>query len=461
MNLDITHPQYDAFLSLWTKARDFFEGQKSVKDKREVYLPRPSGMVSGAYAETDYQNYLQRARLFNATQRTVENLVGLLFLKPAVSDKVDNIPTDDMDGYGSSLQGFHKRILLEILITSRVCIWVDWDDYRKRAYAKLWRAERLLDWHHDPIKGDLTMISLDTSGMIFTGEKYEPQNKRKVLKLENGVYTIENYIKSDDVWLLENDPVIPNNHINDKGFSEIPFKVFNNLGLGFDPVTPMLIDLIDVNWGHYINSADYEWNLHNAAQPAFYGLGITEEDAKRFSVGPQHLNYFPSTNPNTKLGVLEMAGTGAKLLAEAMKMKEQQMVVLGSRVLETPKLAVEAADTLKTRLSGDKSNLDQAADVSVQAMRWTIGEMLRLAGFENDNPVYDLDRGGMLAVLAGSEIKELVASWQSQAMSRRTLFYNFERGGLYPDGWTAQDEADWMDGGNDDTVDNDNDDMEQ
>ncbi len=59
------------------RARDVLAGEDSVKSAGEKYLPRLNDQ-----SEDEYHNYRARASFFNATARTTEGYVGLLFRRP-------------------------------------------------------------------------------------------------------------------------------------------------------------------------------------------------------------------------------------------------------------------------------------------------------------------------------------------------------------------------------------------
>src|SRR4051812_36363155 len=77
MNPSASHPDYDAFIEVWTRARDVLAGEDSVKAAGIRYLPRLDFQ-----SEIDYAAYKSRAAFFNATARTAEGYVGLIFRRP-------------------------------------------------------------------------------------------------------------------------------------------------------------------------------------------------------------------------------------------------------------------------------------------------------------------------------------------------------------------------------------------
>lgn len=77
MAVNTTHPDYDANLATWLRARDVLAGEDAVKAAGERYLPRLQ-----EHTEEEYGAYRARAAFFNATARTAEGYLGLVFRRP-------------------------------------------------------------------------------------------------------------------------------------------------------------------------------------------------------------------------------------------------------------------------------------------------------------------------------------------------------------------------------------------
>ena len=74
MAVNSTHPDYDASALDWSRARDVLAGGDAVKAAGEKYLPRLDSQT-----DQEFLAYRKRASFFNATARTAEGYVGLIF----------------------------------------------------------------------------------------------------------------------------------------------------------------------------------------------------------------------------------------------------------------------------------------------------------------------------------------------------------------------------------------------
>jgi len=72
-----THPDYDVAAVEWSRARDVLGGEDAVKAGGEKYLPRLDSQ-----SDEEFAAYVKRASFFNATARTAEAYMGLIFRHP-------------------------------------------------------------------------------------------------------------------------------------------------------------------------------------------------------------------------------------------------------------------------------------------------------------------------------------------------------------------------------------------
>ena len=61
----------------WLRARDVLAGEDAVKGGGEKYLPRLDSQT-----DEEFLAYRKRAAFFNATARSAEGFVGLIFRRP-------------------------------------------------------------------------------------------------------------------------------------------------------------------------------------------------------------------------------------------------------------------------------------------------------------------------------------------------------------------------------------------
>ena len=176
MPVNSTHPEYDENLVAWSRARDVISGEDAVKSAGIRYLPRLDSQTDEEYAA-----YKERASFFNATSRTAEGYVGLIFRRPPflkIPDARSALATalsefsNDADMLGTPLISYAKNVINEVISVGRAGTLIDWEDeVENRVYACLYAAENILNWRVERINGRniTTMIVL-----------YEPSGGRPV-----------------------------------------------------------------------------------------------------------------------------------------------------------------------------------------------------------------------------------------------------------------------------------------
>src|SRR3954468_15638818 len=171
MPVNTTHPEYDAAAEAWSRARDVLAGEDAVKAAGIRYLPKLETQT-----EEEYASYKQRASFFNATARTAEAYVGLIFRRPlfvkspAVQgrksfgvEKVFANFLPDVDLLGTALNAYAKNVVNEVVAVGRAGTLLDYEVHtEKRAFVKLYKAEQILNWRVERVNGRVvpTMIVL-------------------------------------------------------------------------------------------------------------------------------------------------------------------------------------------------------------------------------------------------------------------------------------------------------------
>ena len=195
MAVNDTHPDYDANVFAWWRARDVYAGEDAVKAAGTRYLPRLDSQ-----SDDEYVAYKARASFFNATARTAAGLVGLIFRREPIftlssSGNVQRpeIPAQDRalkqfvadaDMLGTPLVGYAKNVIGEVIAVGRCGTLIDWEsEVENRAYVSRYAAENILNWRVERINGRsiTTLVAL----------------------LERGVRNAERGMKGDDPFVEE------------------------------------------------------------------------------------------------------------------------------------------------------------------------------------------------------------------------------------------------------------------
>ena len=381
MAVDSTNPVYDLMLPLWTTMRDVANGERAVKDKDDEYLPKLGGQD-----EKEYSAYKCRASFFGATGRTIDGLSGMVFRKPPeqkIPASMDEF-MQDVTMSGLDFQGFAEAITDEVLTPGRCGILVDFpqvesgemtkaqaDSMNLRPYFSQYKAESILDWRVGRVgnKTVLTQVRLMEEASEPEDEFTERMvDQIRVLDLDDtDHYRQRIYRKEDESgkklekWTQFGEDIVPLMRGARPDF--IPFIFVGPRDCTPNVCKPPLIDLADKNLDHYRMDADYKHSLHFiAAGSTRWVKGVRKEeiDEGRFdSVGPTAL--LATESPEAEFGISEPSGQGIPTQRIAIQDAEQQMAVLGARMLSPEKRQAEAAETAAIHRQGESSVLSSLA----------------------------------------------------------------------------------------------------
>ena len=471
MPVNSTHAEYDATFEAWSRARDVMSGDDAVKAAGVRYLPRLDSQT-----DQEYMAYKERASFFNATSRTSEGYVGLIFRRPPfikVPDSNSGLGgalsefLNDADMLGTPFLGYSKEVVSEVVSVGRAGTLVDWEhENENRVYASLYAAENILNWRVDRINGRnvTTMVVLHepNGGHVPSGD--DPfmtvsREQIRVLKLVPCEKVVESekqaYSCVVEIWQREE----KKSRRDKSEWKLIETRMPLRLGKPL-PLIPFvfhgpnhsqagvqklpLADIIAVNLDHYRLDADYKHGIHFTALPTAWVSGFDKSANLRIGSSAAWV----TETPGATAGFLEFTGQGLETFERAMDRDERLLAVLGSRLLEGQKKVGETAQAIELRQSGENSILSNvAANVSsslTQVMRWAYwwnSTEESPDDVTNEQVFVELNSDFSTKGMSAQEIQAVVAAWQAGAISRDTMLDLFRRGEVLPEGRTNQEEV--------------------
>lgn len=446
MPVTTQHPDYALASRRWRRIRDAVDGRDAlVQAARQAFGYYGNQAIQREWAAdcyilplsgqtpVEYAAYVDRACYFNATGRTLDVLAGLIMAKEPAQELPTAIEAyaEDITLAAQNLREFAGLAVAEEIETARVGMLVDYpqgvpagisvadaERLNARPFAKLYKAESIINWRVDRIGGveQPTLVVLSESLSVPSDEyAHDAQQVYRVLDLFEGRYRQRLLADNGD---LIGDEVFPTMRGQPMGF--IPFTIPG----GFDVRKPWLLDIADLNLAHYRNSADYEHGLHFTGLPTPYATGIQDSNIE-LRIGSGTAWLLP--DPASKAGYLEFTGQGLGALSEAMAAKQQQMAVLGARMLTDEKRSAEAQGTVESRSAGERSMLSSIArDVSDSITR-CLNWMAEWVGAPQ-TASYTLNTDYGAHRMEPAMLRELMAAYQGGSLPLSVLVENLKRG---------------------------------
>jgi hypothetical protein len=448
MPVNTEHKDFTKMSPRWSRCCDAYDGQDAVHKNGPNYLPRLKDQQ-----EPDYQAYLLRTPFYNATYRTITGLVGMLFRQPPKMEVPETLKPmlDDVTMSGDPFHLFVQDIATDALKLGRIGVLVDYPmvngpqtlaDAAKlnlRPTMQIYEAQSIINWKTSNIdnKTVLSLVVLKEEEKIFEDEfKYRTDPRWRVLDLVNGMYRMRMFERKQDKDVVISE-IYPK--MNGAPLNYIPF-----IFIGTDDVTPEideppLIDLVNMNMSHFRTTADLEHGAHFTGLPTPVITGYSPDTpGEKLYIGSASAWIFP--RPETKVSYLEFSGSGLDSLEKMLAQKEQQMAVLGARMLEPQRRGVEAPETAAIHRKGEESMLASVAQAIslgvLQALKW----FADWAKVDSSSIKYELNRDFYPAPMNPQMLSALVASWQSGAISDQTLFQNLQQAEIIDKDTTLEDE---------------------
>jgi hypothetical protein len=441
-----THPEYDLAIEEWEMIRDVIQGAKFVKERGKRYLPALFDQE-----EADYDRYRARAVFFNATRRTRDGLVGLIMRKTPEVEMDAHLEKlqGDIDLAGSTINDYIREVAEDMTSMGRAGTFIDWSEDEKRPYFSYYHAEDILSWEKKRQGGKmhLTRLVLRECGYEHTSEAGTKSHAfvatiRTYTRDENGVVICRTEIVRDGMRTDAPEGEVELRR-RGKALGAIPF-VFHTLDGDKPEVTiAPLADMATINVSHYQSSADLENGRHICGIPTVFATGF--DSGTKLILGTSHA--WVSEQTDARAGFVEFTGQGLQALENALKEKQEQMAVLGARMLEPKSGDAESFETVQLR-----SNSEQATLVNIsEAISATMSRALQWAALWLAPATTDLDKIAettsivlntdfVAARLDGAILTALVAAHQTGAISWPTFFYQLQQGEFYPQDWKIEEE---------------------
>jgi len=460
MPVNVPCAEYTEHAPAWEIIEDCIEGELAIKGAAETYLP-----LLYKEEKATYEARKDRASFFNGTRRTYEAWHGLITRKPPTVTSPEGMDAfaQDCTLTGQSFISFCDSVVGAVIKFARAGTLIDWHDEDKRPYLTHYCAEHIINWSTRSINGrpELALLVLEEcSSEIFTAanetaesDEFTPPefDQWRVFTLEQidaKTYRVRMRLFRENAQKEGEFVVVEEKFPERRGapLQRIPFVMHAaHLGNRYEVCPPPLLDIALLNLAHYRDSADLRNGLHIAGTPTPWAAGFTDDDDTELLLGVS--TAWTSSDPNAKCGFLEFSGAGLQAIAADMTALESQMAALGARAMMPQKADAEAFQTVALRSSSETANL---SSIAASASR-TLTEVLQWAAFwmatnstatpsdvADASVTYntDLNTGGANPAI----ITALLQAFQSGAMSWETLFHNFAKAELYPEGRTLEDE---------------------
>jgi hypothetical protein len=438
----------------WQRLRDCYEGRDAVLKAGEKYVPS----LPAKDAEENAA-YRKRGNFYNAVQRTTNGMTGAVFQDAPEVEFPEAIKTylDDVTLTNIPFEMFAQETGREVVLMSRYGVMIDMPALPPlgvpltdvRPYLVGYKAEDIINWRTERIGGRQVLTYLVLREMEESIDPKDPfvcvtTCQYRVVYLINNTCNVQLYREKapNEKEYVPYGPVMTPTR-RGVALDFIPFVFICAMNATPDIEIPPLIDLADVNLGHWRNSVDYEYGLHLVALPTPWVAG-----AKNSGDGKTPMKMGPSVvwelDIQGQAGMLEFQGAGLAAIVTSMEEKKKQMAVLGGRLLEDPSQVQETASAVRMRHVSEHASLrmiTQSLEVGLtlvlQIMVWWDGTIAKPADAECS---VELNKDFLNIKATAQEITAALQALQAGQISFDTWYSFLQTGGWAREGVDADAE---------------------
>jgi hypothetical protein len=467
---DFTRPDVTQLAPKRERCRDLLAGTDAIHAQSTTYLPKWSGEE-----EDMYHIRATLTELYNSFGRCVTASVGLAFDKPPELPKDANPDLlahfEDIDAMGTAAPVFLRDRFREGLCDGIIGLLVEYpkvddvatvteEDRKVRRLRPRWvayGADQIINWRIEKAnnKIELTLLVLhecvdENVGDYGTTSVEQYRVLRLTMSDENGdalprprvTFKVwrKKVIDNKVIWMVHEEGEM-------RPQTSIPFSV-GYIGVKLAPMValPPLIDLADLNIGHYRVSADRRYMLSICLAPTFVIEGWTPpQTAEGAPLPEQQIKLGPNAAlrlPPNQVAKWVQAEPGALEPAKAEKDDlVAQMGAMSIAFLSQERKAQETATAHRINMVAQNASLSTA----VQGMKDCVDQAIKfhciyLGIPEEKAPEVTFNVSYEEQALDASTIQALNNLAKDNNLTRGTLLTILQRGRTIPDEINLEDE---------------------
>ena len=418
----------------WQPIKVCMGGTQAFREEAGTLLP-----IEPKEDDAAWRRRVSHAVLSPFLTRLADQAAGLICRKPVTlqpreeGGQVDEYWEEfikDVDGYGTDIDAFSRRVVLNSLLLGHSAVLVDFPSMEAapnlreeralglRPYFLEVRADQILGWRKD---GDTPLAKINqirineyvTEDVGAFGDRVH----RQIRVLEQGRWSV--WRKGDNGWALHQEgttslPVIPLAVTYSNKVSELMS-------------TPPLLPIANLNILHAQRQADQQFALHVAAMPILV-LKAWEDNDNEIALSA---NSALVMGPDSDAFYVEPASQAFQAQADFLETLENQMRNLGISTLFSQTFVGETAEAK----SMDRSDSDSMLSVVAQDLEKCLQNAIDMAGayVNRETPIVTVARDFDLQKLDGPQVAQYLSMWTQGAISHQLLLEMLMRGEILPD----------------------------
>lgn len=445
-----TSPEYQYMLPYWMKIDALLGGTASMRAAGQAFLPQHPDELN-----TTYQERLNMAVLFNATELTLKEWVGKPFTEPVtISDEVPEQAKEwliDVDLQGNNIDVFARQWFHEGMAKGYAHVLVDYpritavnpdgsprtlaQDVSEgvRPYMVLVKPEALIFAERTIINGKELITHCRIRQRVYQREGFAMIARERIKVYDasiNGLmgtvrtFEFRKNEKNKDEWMLID--------VQPYDWPFIPIVTFYAERSDFMMCKPPLDSLADLNVTHWQSTSDQRVIITVCRFPIL-ALSGGIDDQNKLTIGPSSWLYCP--DPQGKFYYVEHSGAAVESGRKDLEDLENQMAAYGAMYMK--KRAGGATATERNMDSSEATSplqdaalrFNDALTTALQYMgRWIKleikGTLKVVTDFDEEALADQVNLSALVAARTGRDLSRV--NFLSELQRRQVLSSDFD-----------------------------------
>ena len=455
MTVDTKHPYYELVAPDWEMIRDTLEGQTVIRSKNTQYLPMPPGMhvqgtlikasnkASSSIRSNDrYEFFKSFAEFPEIVGPALDGMQGILHAKPPEVELPPRMQylIDRATPDGDTLNMLWENITREVMTTGRLGLLCE--VFGDQILLCKYKAESIINWWLAPNRegGDPLFVVLEeVTQRQKEDEEFvlEDVSMYRVLKMLNGVYQVEVWIKEDgkDPERVDLSTQFETNEFGNvvpvlfgQPFFNIPLYIVTASAPGFDPSPVPMLPLSRRAISIYQKNATYGRSLYMKGDPTIVITGVDPEKAPT-TVGGSSLWTFGSSEARATM--LDIDGKGIPMQRDAINDEYDRFFQETGRLLDTHDKVNISGEAIRRRQQSKQVTLVSLAMNTGDDFEKVLKKVAVLLGEDPSKVIFTPNTDFAEASMSGQELLELItAKIQGAPISNETIHWLMKKRGL-------------------------------
>ena len=386
-----------------------------------------------------WKRRVSHATLSPFLTRIADQAAGLICRKPITlqpreeGGEVDEYWTafiEDVDGYGTSLDAYSRRLVLDSLLFGHCATLVDFPSTEAapnlaverqlglRPYFLQILPSSILGWRKDRDTPLAQINQIRISEYVTENHgAFSDIVHHQIRVLEQGKWST--WRKGEDGWVVHQEGTT--------SLPVIPLAVTYSNKLGELMSKPPLLPIANLNIAHAQRNCDLFHSLHIAALPILVLKGFDDSnDEIALSANSAIL-----MSPDGDAKYVEPASSAFEAQQNYITEIEQQCRSLGISTLFAQTFVGETSEAKAM----DRSDSDSMLSVVAQDLENCLQNAIDMAGayVGMETPLVSVARDFDLQKLDGPQVAQYLSMWSQGAISHETLLEMLQRGEVLPD----------------------------